>query len=118
MAASLPQTIGGQVNPAPTNVDRPDFTGHVDGRLDVTEDFDLTAQTRLRVATDNPGSPNIQAGLASYPVYATFGGTFGFDQRFNRLQVSAGGTVDRGVDRVAREAGLDVRAAGIVGRYA
>ena len=94
---SLPQTIGGQVNPAPTNVDRPDFTGHVDGRLDVTEDFDLTAQTRLRVATDNPGSPNIQAGLASYPVYASFGGTFGFDQRFNRLQVSAGGTVDRTV---------------------
>jgi hypothetical protein len=92
---SLPQTIGGQVNPAPTNVDRPDFTGHVDGRLDVTQDFDLTAQTRLRVATDNPGSPNIQAGLASYPVYASFGGTFGFDQRFNRLQVSAGGTVDR-----------------------
>ena len=94
---SLPQTIGGQINPAPTNVDRPDFTGHVDGRLDVTEDFDLTAQTRLRVTTDNPGSPNIQAGLASYPVYASFGGTFGFDQHFNRLQVSAGGTVDRTV---------------------
>ncbi len=94
---SLPQLIEGQINPAPTNVDRPDFTGHVDGRLDVTHDFDLTAQTRLRVATDNPGSPNIQAGLANYPVYATFGGTFGFDQRFNRLQVSAGGTVDRTV---------------------
>ena len=27
-------------------------------------DTRLTAQTRLRVATDNPGSPNIQAGLA------------------------------------------------------
>jgi hypothetical protein len=94
---SLPQTVGGQVNSAPTNVDRPDFTGHVDGRLDVTADFDLTAQTRLRVATDNPGSPNIQAGLVNYPVYAAFGGTFGFDQRFNRLQISAGGTVDRTV---------------------
>ena len=94
---SLPQTIGGQISSAPTNVDRPDFTGHVDGRLDVTEDFDLTAQTRLRVATDNPGSPNIQAGLAGYPVYASFGGTFGFDQHFNRLQVSAGGTIDRTV---------------------
>jgi hypothetical protein len=94
---SLPQTLDGQINPAPTNVDRPDFTGHVDGRLDVTEDFDLTAQTRLRVATDNPGSPNIQAGLAKYPVYASFGGTFGLDQRFNRLQVSAGATVDRTV---------------------
>ncbi len=95
---TLPLTInGGQVNPAPVNIDRPDFTGHVDGRLDVTRDFDLTAQARLRVATDNPGSPNVQAGLARYPVYATFGGTFGFDQRFNRLQVSAGGTVDRTV---------------------
>jgi hypothetical protein len=93
----LPQLIEGQISPAPTNVDRPDFNGHVDGRLDVDRDFDLTAQTRLRVATDNPGSPNVQAGLAKYPVYATFGGTFGFDQRFNRLQVSAGGTVDRTV---------------------
>jgi hypothetical protein len=94
---SLPERLDGQINPAPTNVDRPDFTGHVDGRLDVTQDFDLTAQARLRVATDNPGSPNIQAGLAKYPVYASFGGTFGFDQRFNRLQVSAGATVDRTV---------------------
>ncbi len=93
---TLPALVdGGQVNPAPTNVDRPDFTGHVDGRLDVTHDFDLTGQARLRVATDNPGSPNIQAGLARYPIYATYGGTFGFDQHFNRLQVSAGGTVDR-----------------------
>jgi len=93
---TLPQLVdGGQVNPAPTNVNRPDFTGHVDGRIDVTHDFDLTTQARLRVATDNPGSPNIQAGLARYPIYATYGGTFGFDQRFNRLQVSAGATVDR-----------------------
>ncbi len=38
-------------------------------------------------ATDNPGSPNIQAGLASYPIYTTLGGTLGFDQRFNRLRV-------------------------------
>jgi len=94
---TLPATVDGLANPAPVNIDRPDFTGHVDGRLDVTRDFDLTAQTRLRVATDNPGSPNIQAGLARYPVFATFGGTLGFDQRFNRLQVSAGATADRTV---------------------
>ena len=54
-----------------------------------------SAELRLRVATDNPGSPNVQAGLARYPIYATLGGTFGFDQNFNRLQVSAGATVDR-----------------------
>src|SRR3984957_13392005 len=89
---NLPATVDGFVSPAPTDVNRPSFNGHVDGRLDVTNDFHLTAQTRLLVATDNPGSPNIQAGLASYPIYTTLGGTFGFDQRFNRLQVSAGAT--------------------------
>jgi hypothetical protein len=91
---TFPSTDG-TVSSAPVNVDRPDFTGHVDGRLDVTSDTRLLAQTRLRVATDNPGSPNIQAGLARYPVYASFGGTFGVDQNFNRLQISAGATVDR-----------------------
>ena len=92
---TFPPPSDGTVSPAPVNVDRPDFTGHVDGRLDVTSDTRLLAQTRLRVATDNPGSPNIQAGLAKYPVYASFGGTFGVDQNFNRLQISAGATVDR-----------------------
>jgi hypothetical protein len=87
----------GTISSAPTNVDRPDFTGHVDGRLDVSNDTRLTAEARLRVATDNPGSPNIQAGLAKYPVYATFGGTFGIDQNFNRLDLAAGGTIDRTV---------------------
>ena len=60
---SLPPTVDGVVSPSPTNVNRPDFTGHVDGRLDVTEDTRITSEARLRVSTDNPGSPNIQAGL-------------------------------------------------------
>jgi hypothetical protein len=94
---SLPPTVDGAISSAPTNVDRPNFVGHIDGRLDVTEDTHLTAQTRLLLATDNPGSPNVQAGLARYPIYTTFGGTFGVDQHFNRLQISAGGTVDRTV---------------------
>ncbi len=94
---SLPPIVDGAISPAPTNVNHPDFTGHIDGRLDATEDTDITAQMRLRVGIDNPGSPNIQAGLASYPVYTTLGGTLGFDQRFNRLQFSAGATVDRTV---------------------
>src|SRR5437868_8156655 len=92
---NLPITVDSAPNSAPTDVDRPDFTGHVDGRLDVTRDTHLAAQVRLRVATDNPGSPNVQAGLARYPIYTTVGGTVGVDQSFNRLQVSAGATVDR-----------------------
>ncbi|MEN3349134.1 MAG: hypothetical protein V7632_2769, partial [Bradyrhizobium sp.] len=80
---------------APLDVDRPNFTGHIDGRLDVTRDTRLLGQARLFVSTDNPGSPNVQAGLARYPIYSTVGGTFGIDQNFNRLQVSAGATIDR-----------------------
>jgi hypothetical protein len=94
---TFPPPADGTISSAPTNVDRPDFTGHIDGRLDVTRDTRLLAQVRLRVATDNPGSPNVQAGLARYPIYSTLGGTFGVDQNFNRLQLSAGGTVDRTV---------------------
>jgi hypothetical protein len=94
---NLPAIVDGAPSPSPTNIDRPNFNGHVDGRLDVTENTHLTAQARLLVSTDNPGSPNIEAGLARYPVYASFGGTFGFDQKFNRLEISAGATVDRTV---------------------
>ncbi len=94
---TFPPPADGSVSSAPTNVDRPDFTGHVDGRLDVTQDTHITSEVRLRVSTDNPGSPNIQAGLASYPIYTTLGGTFGVDQNFNRLEIAAGGTVDRTV---------------------
>jgi hypothetical protein len=94
---TFPPPADGTVSSAPTNVNRPDFTGHVDGRLDVTEDTHITSEVRLRVSTDNPGSPNVQAGLASYPIYTTLGGTFGVDQNFNRLNIAAGGTVDRTV---------------------
>lgn len=99
---SMPPIVDGAVSPSPTNVNRPDFTGHIDGRIDVTQDTHITSEVRLRVATDNPGSPNIQTGLASYPIYTTLGGTFGIDQNFNRLQVSAGGTVDRTVYQYSR----------------
>jgi hypothetical protein len=92
---TLPVTIDGAPNSAPTDIDRPSFNGHIDGRLDVSHDLNLTAQTRLLVATDNPGSPNIQAGLARYPLYTTLGGSFGFDQNFNRLNVAAAATIDR-----------------------
>jgi hypothetical protein len=93
--STLPPTIDGVPSSAPTDIDRPDFTGHVDGRLDVSHDTRLTAQLRLRLSTDNPGSPNVQAGLAKYPIFATFGSTLGIDRTFNRLDVSAGATIDR-----------------------
>ena len=94
---SLSPIVDGGVSSAPTDINRPDFTGHIDGRVDVTDFTHITSEVRLRVATDNPGSPNVEAGLAKYPVYATFGSTIGIDQQFNRLDVAAGATFDRTV---------------------
>jgi hypothetical protein len=93
--SNLTPNAGGTPLSAPLDIDRPNFIGHVDGRLDVSRDTRLLAQGRLLVSTDNPGSPNVQAGLARYPVFTTVGTTVGVDQTFNRLQVSAGATVDR-----------------------
>ena len=93
--SSLTPNADGTPLSAPLDVDRPNLIGHIDGRFDVSRDTHLTAQARFLVATDNPGSPNVQTGLAKYPLYSTIGGTFGFDQNFNRLQVSAGATIDR-----------------------
>ncbi len=92
---SLRPNADGTPLSAPIDMDRPFFVGHIDGRLDVTSDTRLLGQGRLLVSTDNPGSPNVQAGLARYPVYTTVGTTLGIDQNFNRLQVSGGATVDR-----------------------
>jgi hypothetical protein len=85
----------GQISGVPTSVERPDFTGKVDARLDVERDTRILSELRLRVGTDNPGSPNIQAGLSKYPLYATTGGSLGLEQDFNRLRLTATGNVDR-----------------------
>jgi len=47
------------------------------------------------VGTDNPGSPNIQAGLTRFPIYTTLGGSLGLTQRFNRVEVAVKGTAER-----------------------
>ena len=51
----------------------------------------------LLVSTDNPGSPNLQAGLAKLPVFTTVGGSAGLGQQFNRLDLSIKGDVERTV---------------------
>jgi len=82
---------------SPMNLDRPDVNGKLAGRIDVTRDTRIVSALRLRVATDNPGSPDVQVGLSKYPVYANFGGTAGIEQDFNRLQLQVNGNIDRTV---------------------
>ena len=82
-------------SPIPLNLDRPDFTGKASGRVDVTRNTKINLESRLRVSTDNPGSPDIQAGLARYPLTTSYGGSLGATQTFNRLDLTLTGTADR-----------------------
>ena len=77
------------------SLSRPYFNGKVDGRIDVTRVDRIDLNTRLLVSTDNPGSPNLQAGLAKLPLYATFGGSGGFTHQFNRFELGVKGDVER-----------------------
>jgi hypothetical protein len=79
------------------SLSRPNFNGRIDGRIDVTRTTHVDLDTRLLVGTDNPGSPNLQAGLAKLPVFATFGGGGGVTHQFNRFELGVKGDVQRTV---------------------
>jgi hypothetical protein len=81
--------------PGPTVLDRPSFTGRVAGRVDVSHDSRVLGEWRSQIGTDNPGSPNIQAGLAEYPLFFANGASLGLEQDINRLRLAASATVDR-----------------------
>ncbi len=85
----------GNDNAFSPSLNRPYFNSKLDGRVDVTRDTQILLENRVIVATDNPGSPNIQAGLAKLPVGTTVGGTAGVEHEFSRLDVSLKGTFDR-----------------------
>jgi hypothetical protein len=76
-------------------LDRPTVDGKITGRLDVTRQTALIGEGTLIVATDNPGSPNVQAGLTRFPIYTTLGAAAGVTQRFNRVEVTAKGLAER-----------------------
>jgi hypothetical protein len=76
---------------------RPNVNGKVDGRVDVTGTTRVDLGGRVLVGTDNPGSPNLQAGLAKLPIYTTFGGSAGLGQKFNRFDLSLKGDAERTV---------------------
>ena len=83
-------------NPDETpTLSRPFFDGKVDGRIDVTKTTRIDLNTHALISTDNPGSPNLQVGLAKLPVFATVGGSAGIAHRFNRFELAIKGTAER-----------------------
>src|SRR5262249_24281490 len=75
--------------------DRPYLDARADDRIDVTKDTRIDVQGRYILSTDYPGSPNIASDFAKLPIYTDIGTTVGIGQRFNRLDLSLKGTVDR-----------------------
>jgi hypothetical protein len=80
---------------SPSRFDRPSLDSRVSGRIDASADDHVNLESRLLLSTDNPGSPNIQAGLSRLPIVTTFGGTFGYVHDFNRFEISTKSTIDR-----------------------
>ena len=78
-------------------ISRPYFNGKVDGRLDVSHSIHVDGSARALVSTDNPGSPNVQAGIAKLPIFTTYGGSLGATKTFNRLELTLKGDAERTV---------------------
>jgi hypothetical protein len=71
------------------------FDGKVTGPRRCHAHTALIGEGTLIVGTDNPGSPNVQAGPHALPIYTTLGGTLRLTQRFNRVEVTVKGTAER-----------------------
>jgi hypothetical protein len=80
-----------------SDLNRPTVDAKVNGRIDVFSTTRLDLEGRFLVSTDNPGSPNLQAGLAKLPINTTLGGSAGVVHRFNRFELGLKGSADRTV---------------------
>jgi hypothetical protein len=78
-------------------LNRPYLNSKIDGRIDVTRDTQILLENRYIISTDNPGSPNIQAGLAKLPINMTVGGTLGVEEQLGRFDTTLKGTIDRSI---------------------
>ena len=74
---------------------RPYLKGKVDGRFDLTRDTKINLGSNMLVSTDNPGSPDLQAGLSKLPLYFTMGHSAGITQSFNRFELKLTGDFER-----------------------
>jgi hypothetical protein len=64
-------------------------------RFDIARDTRIDTESRFYLSTDYPGSPNLQAGIARLPIYYTYGSSVGLTRSFNRLELTAKGSIDQ-----------------------
>lgn len=80
-----------------STLNRPSADGKVNARIDAARDLRYDVEGRFILGTDNPGSPNLQAGLSRFPIFTTLGTTVGATKSFNRLELTLKGSFDRTV---------------------
>jgi hypothetical protein len=81
--------------PSVRGANRPEGQGNLSLRLDVLRDTQVDIDTRFRLDTERPGSPELGIAVSERPLVASVGASAGLTQRFNRLSVGLRGSVDR-----------------------
>ncbi|WP_158809776.1 outer membrane beta-barrel protein [Beijerinckia sp. L45] len=100
-AHSLTASLRGGYTDYPSNTDasRPDASGVVDGRIDVTRDDKIDLEGRFSLATQTPGSPLLAVPgsvfITNRPTIVSEGATVGATHTFNRLSLGLRSTFDR-----------------------
>lgn len=74
---------------------RPDGEGTLDLRLDASRDTRILLETRARLDTQRPGSPDLTAAVTGRPLIYQYGASAGVTHDINRLQMTLRGSVDR-----------------------
>lgn len=74
---------------------RPDAEGSLDLRLDASRDTRILLESRLRLDTQRPGSPDLNASVTGRPLTYQYGASAGVTHDINRLQMTLRGSVDR-----------------------
>jgi hypothetical protein len=77
------------------NASRPDGEGNLDLRLDASRDTRILLETRAKIDTQRPGSPDLTAAVIGRPLVYQYGASAGVTHDINRLQMTLRGSVDR-----------------------
>jgi hypothetical protein len=78
-----------------SDASRPDGDGNLDLRLDASRDTRILLESRFRLDTQRPGSPDLNAPVVGRPLTYQYGGSAGVTHDINRLQLTLRGSVDR-----------------------
>ncbi|AMJ61750.1 outer membrane beta-barrel protein [Bosea sp. PAMC 26642] len=74
---------------------RPDAEGGLDLRLDASRDTRILLESRVKLDTQRPGSPDLTASVTGRPLIYQYGASAGVTHDINRLQLTLRGSVDR-----------------------